>query len=167
MSDNFDLELPGIIGEHQAAVAKILYDEDSRLDKRIPVLCENQLDLVSRITETIAQAQPGICCIIRSPSFAGNTGGQLFFPDCTIRIRILENVLLNRAESGTRIPAQLAAEQVAKSVNNVTPDGFGCALQPVSISEVVEQRLAGILIYEVVCKTAICLADSPETQEEE
>lgn len=167
MSDNFKLELPGLIGEHQAAIAGLLMDEDSRLDRRIPVLCENQLDLVARINETVAQAQPGICCIIRSPTFSGNDGAVLYFQDCIVRIRIIENVLINRAESGTRITAQYAAEQIVQTLNGKCPEGFGIALIPTQIAEIVDPRLQGVLIYEVVCKTGVCFAVAPVTPDEE
>jgi hypothetical protein len=168
MSENFDQNLPGRIGKYQASVYKILRDEESRLDARIPVLCQNQLDLISKINESVAQANPGICVIIRSPVLRDSRGnGTLFFDDCTIRIRVLENVLLNRAESGTKIPAQLAAEQILLTVNNAIPEGCGAAIVPTSIEEISDARFVGVLVYEVVCKTAIGFGDEVETPQEE
>lgn len=167
MTDDIRQKLPGVIGDLQGGVQDILADEESQLDKKIPVLCENQQDLVQRINETVAQAKPGICAIIRSPSFNDTRfGAQLYFDDVDVIIRIIENVLLNRGASGTQIPAQLAAEQIARTINNAIPKGFGAALVPYRISEVTDVRQAGVLMYEVRAKTAVGL-DQPQSEGEE
>lgn len=158
MSDNFELELPGTIGKLQAGIYAILKAEGSQLDARIPVLCENQLDLLQKINEAVAQVQPGICAIVRSPRMLDTKfGANLFFDDCTVVIRILENVLLNRAEGGSKIPAQLAAEQVALQICNKAPAGFGCVLTPYDIADVSNPQQTGILTYEVRAKTMVGL----------
>lgn len=168
MSENFNQVLPGTIGKHQTGVYKILRDEESTVDVRIPVLCQNQLDLVSKINEAVAQASPGICIIIRSPSLRDTRGnGTLFFDDCTVRLRVLENVLLNRGATGTKIPAQLAAEQIARTLNNALPEGFGAALVCVSIEEIQDSRIVGVLVYEVVFKTAIGFGAEETAPQEE
>ena len=167
MSENFDLNLPGTIGAFQKSLFKILTREESVLDKRIPVLCENQLDLLSKLEQSVAQSEPGICVIIRTPTLVDTRmSGHLWFDDASVVFRIVENVLLNR-ESGTKIPAQLAAEQVALSANVQVPDGCGAALIVYRISEVRDITMKNILIYEVSAKTGVGLGSEPTPAEEE
>lgn len=167
MSENFELTLPGTIGKLQAGIYSILKADGSSLDARIPVLCENQMDLVQRINEAIAQAQPGIAAVVRSPAINDTKfGANLYFDDVTVVIRIIENVLLNR-DSGTKVPAQLAAEQVAIQIANKAPAGFGAVLVPYQIIDVSDPRQTGVLTYEVRAKTMIGLGqDEPEQQGE-
>lgn len=166
-TDNHELVLPGTIGKLQACVKAILEDEDSEMDERIPVLCENQQDIVQRINETVAQVQPGICAVVRSPAFvSSNAGSVLYFNDVSVIVRVIENVLLNRAQGGTKIPAQLAAEQIARTINNAVPAGFGAALYVRSVLSVTDARSTGVLMYEVAAKTAAGFDDEPEQGEE-
>lgn len=158
-------ELPGAIGAFQGAIRDILADEDSQVDRRIPVICENQMDLVNRIQQSVARAAPGICIVIRSPRIRDTRGSaMLWFDDVAVVFRIIENVTINRSEGGTKVPAQLVAEQIVRTINNAIPEGSGSALVPVSIQEINDVRSPGILMYEVTATTGLGLG---ETQGEE
>ena len=112
----------GLIKDIQVAVFKRLKDHEyfSNLDPLTEEIgdLENQIDL--------ALSKIGISVQVVTPTLNGaseNSPGP-FFENIPIRIRVTENVLINRSSTGTQKAASDVAEMAVALLHLYQPDGL-------------------------------------------
>lgn len=112
----------GSISEIQTAIATVLEENDYFVKRGVPIICENQKDIIFQIQTAMGNA--GILVTISTPdlNFAGiytNAGDPLPYWEITNGvITVLENPVLNRAKS-MYATAQDAALQIAQSISKI------------------------------------------------
>ena len=108
----------GQMEELQDELATVL--EKSQFFADMPILTEKQKDIESEIERALGSLG-GACVIILTPranvSHPNLPGPQ--FSDVSIVARVIENVLVNQSDAGTKNPASLIAEQVAANLHHV------------------------------------------------
>jgi len=113
----------------------------------IPVIAENRRDLLTAVQTTLGKL--GVCVVVGTPT-ARQDRPSLHTPPHFSRInlvcQVIENVLLNRAASGTGQPGSLVAEAVAYHLTGWAPDIFANGLLIESIEPVTDEQYA---IWEV------------------
>ncbi len=114
----------------------------------IPVLVEDKGDLEFEIDKAINEI--GISVVIITPKAEVRIGNALL----TIVAGITENVVVNRAETGTQKAAVDVAEKIWDLLNNTSLTSTKSRLI-VDGLELVEAR--GLLVYEVRFKTEVFL----------
>ncbi len=125
----------------------------------IPVIPEDAGDVESQIE--IAVSSIGACCIVMAPK--GNGAAQnasLMFSELQVRVRVVENVTLNRAASGTAQPALLILEAVAWFLHGFTMPNAKGTLVLVDFTRVDDD----LLIYDAIFKTRGGIAAAPTRQ---
>jgi|GEM_PF-2312943 len=122
----------------------------------ITVLAENRKDIVTEVQKLIGKI--GIVCIIGTPRARQDTP-QKYSPPHFSRIelvtQIVENVIVNRAASGSGQPGSLVAEAVAYYLTGWAPAILGNALLIESIEPIEDERY---VIYEVTNFTGGAIA---------
>jgi hypothetical protein len=116
----------------------------------MPIITEKQKDIENEIDRALGSLG-GVCVIVLTPranvSHTNLPGPH--FDDVAVVVRIIENVLVNQSEAGTKIPASAVAEQVAANLHH---------LHTASNKIVLCQQLGLVadpdnLIYDVTFKT--------------
>lgn len=113
----------------------------------ILVYVEMQKDVQSKINESLARIGVGV--IILSAQLLNKSPAAGMYPKwdrASLVARVIENILVNRAASGTGQPADLIAESVAFYLHNWAPACTGNKLMCNEVSIVEDQRA---LIYDV------------------
>ena len=126
------------------------------------MLTERIGDLQARIQQNLGTL--GIVSVVLTPTaISTNENRQRpYFDQVNLVVRVQENVLLNRAASGTGQPASLVAEAVAWFLHGFTPEGLGCSLNLAAIRLVADPRL---LIYETAFTMQAGLKSTPKRVE--
>lgn len=112
----------GSISEIQTAIATALNENDYFVKRDVPIICENQKDIIFQIQTAMGNA--GILVTISTPdlSFGGvytNSGEPLPYWEITNGvITVIENPVLNRAKA-MYATAQDAALQIAQSISKI------------------------------------------------
>lgn len=112
----------GSISEIQIAIAQTLNENDYFVKRDVPIICENQKDIIFQIQTAMGNA--GILVTISTPdlSFGGiytNAGEPLPYWEITNGvITVIENPVLNRAKA-MYATAQDAALQIAQSISKI------------------------------------------------
>ena len=124
----------------------------------VAVLTEQRGDLQSRVR--LSLAQQGIVCVVLTPTarMTNRNRQRPYFDEIRIVARTQENVVLNRADTGTGQPASLVAEAAAWGLHGYTPASLGCTLLLEEIRLVDDPRL---LVYETVFTLQAGLAVAP------
>ncbi len=115
--------------------------------KPVLVLTEQIGDLAGRVRQSLGQ--PGIVCVVLTPTARATNRDRVrpYFDEVKLVVRTQENVLLNRAATGTGQPASLVAEAAAWFLHGFVPAGPGGTLFLEEIRLVADARL---LVYETV-----------------
>lgn len=104
------------------------------LFSNITVLSERKDDLVSRINMALGvltekDSKIGICAIVMSPiatvEFPNVTRSPM---EITLTVRVLENVLFNQGDTGTKTSALTLARRVMRLIHHYHPHGFAQAI---------------------------------------
>ncbi len=113
----------------------------------VPVLTEQRGDLQNRVRQSLGQL--GIVCVVLTPTarMTNRNRPRPYFDEIRIVARTQENVVLNRADTGTGQPASLVAEAAAWFLHGYTPASLGCTLLLEEIRLVDDPKL---LVYETV-----------------
>lgn len=114
---------------------------------QIPVYIEIQKDVQSQLNGTLARLGVGV--IMLSARLSNRSPAPGMYPKwdrAAIVARVIENVIINRAASGTGQPADLIAECVAYYLHSWAPDCTGNKLMCDSVELVDDPR---VLIYDV------------------
>lgn len=112
----------GSISEIQIAIAQTLKENDYFVKRDVPIICENQKDIIFQIQTAMGNA--GILVTISTPdlNFGGvytNAGDPLPYWEITNGvITVVENPVLNRAKA-MYATAQDAALQIAQSISKI------------------------------------------------
>lgn len=112
----------GSISEIQIAIAQTLNENDYFVKRDVPIICENQKDIIFQIQTAMGNA--GILVTISTPdlSFGGvytNSGEPLPYWEITNGvITVIENPVLNRAKA-MYATAQDAALQIAQTISKI------------------------------------------------
>jgi len=113
----------------------------------IPVYIQMQKDIQSKINETLARLGIGIIMLsARLSNKSPAAGSTPKWDRATLIARVIENVLINRAASGTGQPADLVAEAVAYYLHSWAPACTGYKLICDDVSIVDDPQC---LIYDV------------------
>lgn len=115
--------------------------------KPLAVLTEQIGDLQGRVRQSLGQL--GIVCVVLTPTARATNRDRVrpYFDEVKLVVRTQENVVLNRAASGTGQPASLVAEAAAWFLHGFVPAGVGGTLFLEEIRLVADTRL---LVYETV-----------------
>lgn len=112
----------GSISEIQTAIATVLNENDYFVKRDVPIICENQKDIIFQMQTALGNA--GILVTISTPdmTFGGmytNSGEPLPYWEITNGvITVVENPVLNRAKA-MYATAQDAALQIAQSISKI------------------------------------------------
>lgn len=112
----------GSISEIQIAIAQTLNENDYFVKRDVPIICENQKDIIFQMQTALGNA--GILVTISTPdmTFGGiytNAGDPLPYWEITNGvITVVENPVLNRAKA-MYATAQDAALQIAQSISKI------------------------------------------------
>lgn len=115
----------GSISEIQTAIATVLKDNDYFVKRDVPIICENQKDIIFQIQTAMGNA--GILVTISTPdlSFGGVYTNTQYAPEplpyweiTNGVITVIENPVLNRAKA-MYATAQDAALQIAQSISKI------------------------------------------------
>ena len=145
----------GALDTLQAGVVAALKAEPFLAD--VPVLHERVEDLAYQIDLALAGLQEqgggmGICCVVLTPRFRvsnPNVPGPYCDP-VNLVVRIMENVLINMSDTGTKKPASLVCEVVANRIHHLTLPGFaGC----INVQDGGIVSVPGYLAYQVNATT--------------
>lgn len=127
----------------------------------VPVLYERVKDIENEISRALAPYEgqggaSGVCVIILTPRLKvlhPNIPGPCF-EHVTIVARVLENVIVNQSDGGTKKPALAVALEVARHLHHYTRTGF---YECINIEEVGMVADPEFLAYDVVGSTKIKL----------
>ena len=113
----------------------------------VAVLTEQIGSLPARVAQSLGQL--GVVCVVMTPTARTLHPNypRPYFDEIRIVARTQENVVINRASTGTGQPASLVAEAVAWFLHGFAPVGLGCTLRLAEIRLVDDPRL---LVYETV-----------------
>ena len=133
-------------------------DAKSGTPRAVPVLTEQTGDLQARIRQNLGAL--GIVCVVLTPTAVCTSVNRQrpYFDEVRIVVRVQENVLLNRAATGTGQPGSLAAEAVAWHLHGFVPEGLGCSLRLETIRLVPDEPL---LVYEAAFTMQASLREVP------
>ncbi len=122
-------------------------DAAAGMPKPVAVLTEQIGDLQSRVRQGLGQS--GIVCVVLTPTARTTNQDHVrpYFDEVKLVVRTQENVVLNRAATGTGQPASLVAEAAAWFLHGFVPVGVGGTLFLEEIRLVTDARL---LVYETV-----------------
>ncbi len=122
-------------------------DAGAGVPSPVPVLTEQIGDLPGRVRQSLGQL--GIVCVVLTPTARATNRDRVrpYFDEVKLVVRTQENVVLNRAASGTGQPASLVAEAAAWFLHGFVPTGPGGTLFLEEIRLVADARL---LVYETV-----------------
>ena len=136
-------------------------DAASGMARPVLVLTEQRGDLQSRVRQSLGQL--GIVCTVLTPTarMTNRNRPRPYFDEIRIVARTQENVLLNRANTGTGQPASLVAEAAAWFLHGYTPASLGCTLLLEEIRLVDDPKL---LVYETVFTLQAGPGAPPERQ---
>ena len=128
----------------------------------VPVLTEQRGDLQNRVRQSLGQL--GIVCVVLTPTarMTNRNRPRPYFDEIRIVARTQENVVLNRANTGTGQPASLVAEAAAWFLHGYTPASLGCTLLLEEIRLVDDPKL---LVYETVLTLQAGPTAAPERAE--
>ena len=113
----------------------------------IPVYIQMQKDIQSKINETLVRLGIGIIMLsARLSNKSPAAGSWPKWDRATLVARVFENVIINRAASGTGQPADLVAEAVAYYLHSWAPACTGYKLLCDDVSIVDDPQC---LIYDV------------------
>jgi hypothetical protein len=116
----------------------------------IPVFTEKQKNIESEIETALGSLKCGICIIIIAPQ-ANVTKPNLpgpYFGDVTLIARVVENVLINQGDQGTKKTASYLAEKIAHTLHHLVIDGKAVVCQKIQLVPDVAN-----LIYDISFKT--------------
>lgn len=121
----------------------------------IPIVTERMGDWLNRMQTSLNQGGVGLALVVTVPKLQKATTGILHFAPL-IAIHIWENVLLNDAPGGAQIPAGDAVLAVLSILSGREASG---GWSPLILEDAVQadNTKTGIVMYEVVMKTAISL----------
>jgi len=121
----------------------------------IPVVTERQGNWLNRMERALVEGGVGLSLVVTVAKLAKASTGHLHFAP-SLAIHVWENVLLNDAPGGAQIPAADAVLAVLAILSGREPDG---GLSPLVLDDVTpaENTKTGIVMYEIVMKTAITL----------
>lgn len=125
----------------------------------ITVLAENRRDLLTVLATNLAKL--GICVVVGTPSAKQDTPSKHsppHFSRISVVTAIFENVMLNRAASGSGQPGSLVAEAVAYYLTGFVPAILGNALLIEGIDPVENDRYA---VHEVTHFTGGAITEPP------
>ena len=122
-------------------------DAGSASPRPVAVLTEQVGSLPSRVAQSLGQL--GVVCVLLTPTARTVQPNypRPYFDEIQIVARTQENVVLNRAGTGTGQPASLVAEAAAWFLHGFAPAGLGCTLRLREVRLVDDPRL---LVYETV-----------------
>ena len=123
----------------------------------IPVLAENRRDILSELRANLGKL--GVCVVIGTPQARQTTPSKHsppHFSRITVVCEIFENVILNRAASGSGQPGSLVAEAVAYYLTGWAPAILGNALLIEGIDPIEHQQYA---VHEVSLFTGGAIAE--------
>ena len=117
----------------------------------LEIVHEELKDLVNQIT--LGLKKLGLVIVVTSPteSCSNINLPEPVYDNVTVKIQIIENVLINRSANGTQQPCKRIAKAVVDALWHFRPAGFGSALYAGTplIHLVSDQSL---LIYRVTMK---------------
>ena len=122
------------------------------------VLTEQIGDLAARVRQNLGTL--GLVCVVLTPTAASTSPNRQrpYFEEVRIVVRVQENVLLNRAATGTGQPASLVAEAVAWALHGFAPEGLGGSLRLEAVRLIPDPRL---LVYEAAFTMQAGLRSAP------
>lgn len=134
----------------EQAVKTMLAD---RYYQRVPAMREDEGEIVARVKAAIAKL--GICCvahILECRAEGSNAPGPLFRP-IRLAVDVVELVAINRASSGSQLPASAVAEHTAQLLHYPNNPARGDAY-PLACESVAKIPDKTYLIYRVVLGTS-------------